>query len=97
MTCGRTKASKLLGVETIKNCRDGGYFNKNISVLWKEVPEEDQAAFSDWTEEEQKEYLIKLAKPQAEEKKEVLASKRKTSRAATRVQPKRGVVGKTKK
>jgi hypothetical protein len=96
-SCGRTDASKLLGAETVKRCRDGGSFNGNVSILWKEISEADKAAFSDWTEEEQREYLIKLARPQAEEKKEVLASKRKTSRAATRVQPKRGVVGKAKK
>jgi hypothetical protein len=97
MTCGRTNASKLLGVETIKNCRYGGSFNGNISILWKEISEADKAAFSDWTKQAKKEYLIKLARPQAEEERKVLTAKKKGPRAATRVQPKRGVEGKAKK
>ena len=98
MTCGRNNASKLLGTQAIKDFRKGTSFNSNLSALWKEVSKDDKAAFGDWTEAEWKGYLIKLVRgPEAKEKRGPLIAKKKKIEAVRRVQPKRGVEGKTKK
>lgn len=72
-----------MGTEAVKNLGKADSFNGNVGFLWRELPEEEKAAFDGRTEAEQRTLLAKLM---GLEDKRGKGKPKKTSEVVKRVQ-----------